>query len=123
MEQLASAASVVPQALAPVVVAKSDGLVPPMAMLLMFRVALPVLESVAKSADDVVPTSVLVKVSAGVSVATGAVATMKFAVTLSGAVMVMVVEALLAPATLPVQVANLKPELAVAVRSTAVPDA
>jgi hypothetical protein len=123
MEQLASAASVVPQALAPVVVAKSDGLVPPMAMLLMFRVALPVLESVAKSADDVVPTSVLVKVSAGVSVATGAVATMKFAVTLSGAVMVMVVEALLALATLPVQVANLKPELAVAVRSTAVPDA
>ena len=109
--------------MAPVVVAKSDGLVPPMAMLLMFRVALPVLESVAKSADDVVPTSVLVKVSAGVSVATGAVATMKFAVTLSGAVMVMVVEALLALATLPVQLTNAKPVFAVAVRSTTVPEA
>ena len=51
---------------------KSDGLVPPMAMLLIFRVALPLLESVAKSADDVVPTVVLVNESDGVSAAIGA---------------------------------------------------
>ena len=107
----------------PVVVAKSGGLVPPIAMLLIFRVALPLLESVAKSADEVVPTVVLGNESDGVSVAAGAVATMKFAVTLSGALMVTVVEALLALATLPVQLANLNPELAVAVRSTTVPEA
>jgi len=73
MEQLALAASVAPQVLAPVVVAKSDGLVPPMVMLLIFRVALPLLESVAKSADEVVPTVVLGNESDGVSVAAGAV--------------------------------------------------
>jgi hypothetical protein len=72
MEQLASAASVVPQALTPVEMAKSLGLVPPMAMPVIFRVALPLLESVAKSADDVVPTVVLVNESDGVSVAIGA---------------------------------------------------
>jgi hypothetical protein len=72
MEQLASAASVVPQALVPVVTVKSPGFVPPMAMLLIFRVALPLLESVAKSADDVVPTVVLVNESEGVSAAIGA---------------------------------------------------
>jgi serine acetyltransferase len=41
-------------------------------MLLMFSVALPVFESVASSADEVVPTEVLGKVSVGVSVAIGA---------------------------------------------------
>src|ERR1700733_5018577 len=123
MEQLASAARVVPQALAPVVTVKSVGLLPPMAMLPIFNVALPLLESVAASADEVVPTVVLVNESEGVSMAMGVVATMKFAVTVWGALIVMVVEALPAPATLPVQLENLKPELAVAVRSTTVPEA
>jgi hypothetical protein len=122
MEQLASAARVAPQALAPVVTVKSVGLPPPMAMLLIFSVALPEFESVAASADEVVPTTVLVNESGGERVATGAVATMKFAVTLWGALMVTVVEALLALATLPVQLANLKPDSGVAVRFTTAPD-
>ena len=102
---------------------KSDELIPPMAMLLIFSVALPLLESVADSADEVVPTVVLWKVSVGVSAARGAAAFEKLAVTISGAVMVMVVEALLALATLPVQLTNAKPVFAVAVRSTTVPEA
>jgi hypothetical protein len=74
MEQLALAASVDPQALLPVPIAKSVGAVPPSAMLLMFSVAVPVLESVAASAEEVVCTVVLGNVSVGVSVATGVAA-------------------------------------------------
>jgi hypothetical protein len=106
MLQLASAASVVPQAFVPVETAKSLGLVPLIAMPLIFSVALPELERVATSADEVVPTLVAGNVSAGVSAAIGAAALEKLAVTISGAVMVMVVEALLALATLPVQLTN-----------------
>src|SRR5580698_1847340 len=74
MLQLADAASVDPQALAPVAMAKSPGLIPPMAMLLMLSVALPVLESVAVSGAEVVFTVVLGKASVDVSVTTGAAA-------------------------------------------------
>jgi hypothetical protein len=123
MLQVAFAASVAPQAFAPVEMAKSVGLAPPIAMLLMFSVALPELASVADSADEVVPTVVLWKVSAGVSAARGAAALEKLAVTISGAVMVMVVEALLGLATLPAQLTNAKPVFGVAERSTTVPDA
>jgi len=72
--QLASAASVVAQAFVPVEIAKSVGLVPPIAMLLMLSVALPEFESVATIADEVVPTIVLGYVSEGVSEPTGAAA-------------------------------------------------
>lgn len=72
MEQLASAASVVPQAFEPVDMVKSVGLVPARAMLLIFNVALPLLESVAVMEDDWVPASVLGKASEAVSVAMGA---------------------------------------------------
>jgi hypothetical protein len=74
MLQVALAASVDPHALLPVATAKSVGLLPARAMLLMVSVALPVLESVAASADDVAPTMVLGKASVGVSVATGVAA-------------------------------------------------
>ena len=74
MLHVALAAKVDPQALAPVAMAKSVGLVPPMAMLLMLSVALPVLESVAVSGAEVVFTVVLGKASVDVSVATGAAA-------------------------------------------------
>jgi hypothetical protein len=47
MEQLELAASVVPQALVPVVIAKSLGLVPVIVMPEMFSVAVPVFASVA----------------------------------------------------------------------------
>ena len=40
---------------------------------MLFRVAVPVFESVAASADEVVPTAVFGKLSAGLSEATGAV--------------------------------------------------
>ena len=94
-----------------------------MAMPLMFSVALPEFESVANSADEVVPTTVLVKVSVGVSEASGVAAFEKLAVTISGALMVMVVDALFELATLSVQLTNEKPVLGVAVRFTIVPDA
>jgi hypothetical protein len=72
-------------------------------MPVMFSVAVPVLESVATCAALVVPVTA-VKVSVGgVSVAIAEVAWVKLAVTLCGAFMVMVVEALPALATLPVQ--------------------
>jgi hypothetical protein len=74
MEQLAFAASVAPHAFVPVVMAKSAALVPPNAILLMLSVALPVLESVAASADEVVFTVVLGKASEAVNVAAGAAA-------------------------------------------------
>ena len=74
MEQLELAASVVPQALVPVVIAKSLGFVPAMLMPVMFSVAVPVFESVAACDALVVPV-VDVKVSVGgVSVAAGAAA-------------------------------------------------
>ena len=73
MLQLALAASAAPQAFVPVVIAKSAGLVPAIEMLLMFSVALPVLERVADCAEVVVPV-VAVKLSdVGVRVAIGAV--------------------------------------------------
>ena len=123
MLQVEFAASVAPQALEPVVMPKSLGLVPPMVMLLMLSVALPVLDSVADSADEVVPTVVFWNVSVVVSEAMGVAALVKLAVTICGELMVMVVDALLALATLPVQLTNASPELGVAVRLTIVPDA
>jgi hypothetical protein len=72
MLQLALAANVPPQALAPVVMAKSAGLAPASAMLVMFSVALPELESVAVIADAVLPTVVLGKARVCVSLAMGA---------------------------------------------------
>src|SRR3984885_9349478 len=72
MEQLASATSVVPQALVPVEMVKSPGFVPAIVMPVMLSVALPVLESVAVCAAVVAPETA-VKVSvAGVSETTGA---------------------------------------------------
>ena len=59
--------------MAPVVSAKSLGLAPVMLGTMLFSGALPVLDSVAPSADEVVPVSVLGKLSAGLSEATGAV--------------------------------------------------
>ncbi len=54
--------------------AKSAALVPPSEMLLIFSVALPVLESVAVSAAEVTPCVVLGKAMVEVSEATGAAA-------------------------------------------------
>jgi len=71
---VAFAAKVTPHALVPVVIANSVGLAPPIATLPMLSVALPVLERVAASDDDVVLTIVLGNGSVAVSVATGAVA-------------------------------------------------
>ena len=125
MRQLEPAASVVPQAFAPVETAKSAGLVPVMVMPGMFSVALPEFVSVALCAALVVPT-VAVKVGGerADNEATGAATTApKLAVTLCGALMVMVVASLLAEATLPVQFVNENPVLAVAVRLTTVPGA
>src|ERR1035441_8407688 len=103
MEQLAPAASEVPQAFAPVEMAKSVGFVPVMLMPVMVSDAVPVLESVATCAALVAPVTA-VKVSVGgVSVAVAEVTAVKLAVTLCGALMVTVVDALLALATLPVQ--------------------
>jgi hypothetical protein len=59
--------------LAPVVSAKSLGLAPVMLGTMLFRAAVPVFDSVAASADEVVPVNVLGKDSAGLSEATGAV--------------------------------------------------
>ena len=74
MEQLELAANVVPQALVPVVTAKSLGLVPVIVMPVMVNAAVPVLASVATCAALVVPVvEVNVKVG-GVSIAAGAVA-------------------------------------------------
>ena len=72
MEQLAPAASVVPQTLLPVTMAKSVGLVPARVMPLMVSAALPVLLSVAARAAAVAPTVVLGKAAGAVSDATGA---------------------------------------------------
>src|ERR1700691_3172895 len=73
MEQLDPAASVEPQALAPVESAKSLGFVPVMLGTMLFSVAVPVFESVAASADEVVPVGVLGKATGELSEAPGAV--------------------------------------------------
>jgi len=70
--QVAFAARVAPQAPAPVAMAKSVGLVPPMEMLPMLSVAVPVLESVAASAEDVVLTVVFGNGTDAVNDAAGA---------------------------------------------------
>ena len=120
MEQLALAASDSPQVL---VWAKSVGLAPVMVMELMLSAALPVFLSVAVW-DALVEPVCAVKVSdAGVKEATGAGIAPKLAVTLCGAPMVTVVDALLALATLPVQLLNMKPAFGVAARFTVVPAA
>ena len=58
--------------MAPVVKAKSPGLVPVMLATMLFNGAVPVLDSVAANAAEVVPERVLGKLSDGVSEATGA---------------------------------------------------
>jgi len=73
MEQFDPAASVDPQAFVPVVSAKSLGLAPVRLGTMLLSVALPVFDSVAASADEVVPTAVLGKFSGELSEATGAV--------------------------------------------------
>ena len=72
MEQFDPAASVDPQAFAPVVSAKSLGFAPVMLGTMLLSVAVPVFDSVAASADEVVPTAVLGKFSGELSEATGA---------------------------------------------------
>ena len=67
MEQLALAARDAPQALAPVVMAKSSGLGPPMLGAMPVTVLLPVLVSVAASADEVTCTTVFGKVTTEVN--------------------------------------------------------
>jgi len=59
MEQFDPAASVDPQAFVPVVSAKSLGFAPVMLGTMLFSAAVPVLESVAANAADVVPLTVL----------------------------------------------------------------
>jgi hypothetical protein len=71
--QLEPAASVDPQAFAPVESAKSLGFAPVMVGTMLFSVAVPVFDNVAASADEVVPLSVLGKVTGELSDATGAV--------------------------------------------------
>ena len=73
MEQFDPAASVEPHAFEPVVMAKSLGFAPVMLGTMLLSVALPVLERVAASAADVVPTGVLGKLSEEVSEAAGPV--------------------------------------------------
>jgi hypothetical protein len=89
----------------------------------MFNVALPLFERVTDCAALVAPETPLKVSVAGVSAAAGAVTTAapKLAVTASGALIVTVVEALFALATLPVQFTNEKPLFGVAVRLTTVP--
>jgi hypothetical protein len=109
MEQLEPAANEEPQALVPVVMAKSVGFVPAIVMPVIVNVALPVFESVATCAALAMPV-VDVKLSeGGVSEATGAVTTtaLKLAVTLCAAFIVTVVDALPVLATLPVQLVKL----------------
>ena len=71
--QLEPAASVAPQALVPVESAKSLEFVPVMVGTMLFSVAVPVFESVAASADEVVPTVVLGKLIDELKEAAGAV--------------------------------------------------
>jgi hypothetical protein len=69
IEQLAPAANVAPHALAPVDIAKSLGLVPVMLGTILLNIPLPVLESVAAIAAEVVPLGVLGKATGELSVA------------------------------------------------------
>jgi len=73
MEQDEPAASVEPQALTPVEIAKSLGLAPVIVGTMLFSVPVPVLESVAARAEEVVPVGVFGKASDAVSEAAGAV--------------------------------------------------
>jgi len=73
MEQVAFAASVAPQAFAPEKIAKSLGLVPVMVGTMLLRTAVPVLDSVAASAAEVVPAGVFENGSDAVNEAAGAV--------------------------------------------------
>lgn len=120
MAHEAPAASDSPQAL---VCAKSAGLAPARVMLLMLSVALPVFLSVAVWAALVAPVCAVKLSEAGVSEATGAGIAPRLAVTLCGALMTMVVDALLELATLPVQLLNRKPAFGVATRFTVEPAA
>src|ERR1700735_4938646 len=72
MMQLASAASVSPQAFDPVVTVKSPELVPPIAILVIFSVALPLLLSMAVCDAEVVPETVVNVRELGVRLAMGA---------------------------------------------------
>jgi len=73
MEQLALAASVDPQAFAPVAIAKSVGLAPTIVIPVMLRAAFPVLDNVADIAALVLPAVKLPNGTvAGVSAAIGA---------------------------------------------------
>ena len=69
MEQLAPAASDAPQALVPVVMAKSSGLMPVITGTMPVSELVPVLVSVAASADEVTCTTVFGKVTTEVNVA------------------------------------------------------
>jgi hypothetical protein len=73
MKQLEPAANVAPQALAPVVITKSLGLAPVRLATMLFKGAVPVFDSVAANAAEVVPVGVLGKLIDGLSDATGAV--------------------------------------------------
>jgi len=63
MEQLDPAASVAPQAFAPVEIAKSLGLAPVIVGIMLVRAPPPELDRVATRADEVVPAGVLGKVT------------------------------------------------------------
>jgi hypothetical protein len=121
MVQASPAASVVPQVVA--LCAKLLALDPVMLMAMFVSAALPVLEIVAICAAEVTPATALKLSDDGASKAMGAGAGAKFAVTLCAAFIVTVVVALLALATLPVQLLNRKPVFAVAERLTTVPAA
>jgi hypothetical protein len=71
--QLEPAASVDPQAFAPVESAKSLGFAPVMVGTMLFSVAVPVFDKVAAIADEVVPTVVLGKLIDELKEAAGAV--------------------------------------------------
>jgi hypothetical protein len=73
MEQLEPAASVEPQAFVPVESAKSLGLAPVMVGTMLFSAAVPVLDNVAASAAEVVPTGVFGKAPGELKVAAAAV--------------------------------------------------
>ena len=72
IRQEAPAASVAPQGFVEVTSAKSAALAPPRRMLLMFSVALPVLESMAVRLLEVTPCVVFGKLMLELSAATGA---------------------------------------------------
>ena len=73
MEQLEPAARDAPQAFAPVEIAKSLGFVPVIVGTMLFSTPLPVFESVAANAAEVLPLVVFGKGSDGVREAAGAV--------------------------------------------------